>query len=34
MWILRLDADGKIAEERDYLDTPSFFRQLGLTPDA
>lgn len=30
VWLLRLDADGRIAEERDYLDTASFFRQLGL----
>jgi steroid delta-isomerase-like uncharacterized protein len=34
VWLLRLDADGKIAEERDYLDTAAFFRQLGLSDDG
>jgi steroid delta-isomerase-like uncharacterized protein len=30
---LRLDSNGKIVEERDYLDTASFFQQLGLAPE-
>jgi steroid delta-isomerase-like uncharacterized protein len=34
VWLLRLDSDGKIAEERDYLDTASLFRQLGLAGDS
>lgn len=34
VWFLRLDSDGKIAEERDYFDTGSFFRQLGLVEGA
>jgi steroid delta-isomerase-like uncharacterized protein len=34
VWLLRLDAGGRIAEERDYLDTASFFRQLGLAGDG
>ena len=33
VWFLRLRADGRIAEERDYLDTAGFFRQLGLAGD-
>jgi steroid delta-isomerase-like uncharacterized protein len=33
VWFLRLDGDGRIVEERDYLDTASFFRQLGLGSD-
>jgi steroid delta-isomerase-like uncharacterized protein len=34
VWLLRLGSGGKIVEERDYLDTASFFRQLGLADDA
>ena len=34
VWFMRLDGDGRIVEERDYLDTASFFQQLGLTGDA
>ena len=34
VWLLRLGANGKIAEERDYLDTAGFLRQLGLGGDA
>lgn len=34
VWLLRLNADGKIIEERDYLDSASFFRQLGPADDA
>ena len=34
VWLLRVGADGKIVEERDYLDTASLFRQLGLASDA
>lgn len=30
VWFLRLGTDRRIVEERDYLDTASFFRQLGL----
>jgi steroid delta-isomerase-like uncharacterized protein len=33
VWFLRLATDGRIVEERDYLDTASFFRQLGLESD-
>lgn len=33
VWFLRLGGDGRIVEERDYLDTASFFRQLGLAGD-
>ena len=33
VWFLRLRGDGRIVEERDYLDTASFFRQLGLAGD-
>jgi hypothetical protein len=32
--VLRLESHGKIAEERDYLDTASFLRQLGLASDT
>jgi steroid delta-isomerase-like uncharacterized protein len=34
VWFLLLGSDGKIVEERDYLDTASFFRQLGLASVA
>jgi steroid delta-isomerase-like uncharacterized protein len=34
VWILRLGTDGRIVEERDYLDTASFFRQLGLASET
>ena len=34
VWLLKLGGDGRIAEERDYLDTASFFRQLGLADGA
>ena len=30
VWFLLLGADGRIIEERDYLDTATFLRQLGL----
>ena len=30
VWFLTLGADGKIVEERDYVDTAGLFRQLGL----
>ncbi len=30
VWLLRLGADERIVEERDYLDTASLFQQLGL----
>jgi len=33
VWFLRLGADNRIVEERDYLDTLSLFRQLGLAGD-
>jgi steroid delta-isomerase-like uncharacterized protein len=33
VWLLRFDSDGRIVEERDYLDTASFFRQLGLAAE-
>ena len=33
VWLLRLGPDGRIAEERDYLDTASLFRQLGLVSE-
>jgi steroid delta-isomerase-like uncharacterized protein len=33
-WFFRLGADGRIVEERDYLDTASFFAQLGLGDEA
>jgi steroid delta-isomerase-like uncharacterized protein len=29
VWVFGLGADGKIVEERDYLDTASFLRQVG-----
>jgi steroid delta-isomerase-like uncharacterized protein len=29
VWLFALGADGKIVEERDYLDTASFLRQVG-----
>jgi steroid delta-isomerase-like uncharacterized protein len=29
VWFLTLGSDGRITEERDYLDTASLFRQLG-----
>lgn len=32
--LLRLGADQRIVEERDYLDTASFFQQLGLGSEA
>lgn len=34
VWFLRLGSDGRIVEERDYLDTASFFRQLGLASEG
>jgi steroid delta-isomerase-like uncharacterized protein len=33
VWFLKLGADGRISEERDYLDTMSFFRQLGVVSE-
>jgi steroid delta-isomerase-like uncharacterized protein len=33
-WFLTLGSGGRIVEERDYLDTAHFFRQLGLASDA
>jgi steroid delta-isomerase-like uncharacterized protein len=30
VWVLELDEEGLIAQERDYFDTAGFFRQLGL----
>ena len=30
VWVLEMDHDGLIAEERDYFDTGALFRQLGL----
>jgi steroid delta-isomerase-like uncharacterized protein len=31
IWILEVGPDGLITEERDYFDTASIFRQLGLS---
>ena len=33
-WFLSIDPQGQIKEERDYLDTASFFRQLGLAGES
>jgi len=33
-WFLTLAPDGRIVEERDYLDTASFFGQLGLASET
>lgn len=30
VWIIEVDQDGMVTEERDYFDTALFFRQLGL----
>lgn len=30
VWMLEIDDDGLMSEERDYLDTAPLFRQLGL----
>jgi steroid delta-isomerase-like uncharacterized protein len=34
VWMLTLGTDGKIVEERDYLDSSSLFHQLGLTDET
>jgi steroid delta-isomerase-like uncharacterized protein len=33
VWLLSLGTDGRIVEERDYFDTATFVRQLGLASD-
>lgn len=32
VWVFEFDADGLVAEERDYFDTALLFRQLHLQP--